>query len=67
MPFKLFANGQVLTASDVMDNMMNQQIMVFADATARDAALTDPSEGMFCFLKDQDRVFLYDGANWRLF
>ena len=57
--FKLFSNGQVLLASEVMDYMMVQQIMVFADAAARDAAILSPSEGMFAFLKDTDKLTVY--------
>jgi hypothetical protein len=44
--------------------MMEQQIMVFADAAARDAAITSPSEGMFAFLKDTDTLTFYDGTSW---
>ena len=57
--FKLFQDGQVLLASEVNTYMMEQQIMVFADAAARDAAITAPSEGMFAFLKDDDKLTVY--------
>jgi len=57
--FKLFQDGQVLLASEVNEYMMQQQIMVFADAAARDAAITSPSEGMFAFLKDTDTLTVY--------
>ena len=57
--FKLFADGNVLLASEVNEYMMQQQIMVFADSTARDAAITSPSEGMFAFLKDTDKLTVY--------
>jgi hypothetical protein len=57
--FKLFQDGQVLLASEVNTYMMQQQIMVFADAAARDAAITSPSEGMFAFLKDTDTLTVY--------
>ena len=57
--FKLFENGNVLLASEVNNLIMEQQIMVFANAAARDAAITSPSEGMFAFLKDTDKVTLY--------
>jgi hypothetical protein len=59
LPFKTFVSNEILTASDVNSQIMNQQIMVFADATARDAALTSPSEGMFAFLKDTDTLTVY--------
>jgi hypothetical protein len=57
--FKLFQDGQVLLASEVNTFMMDQQIMVFADSTARDAAITSPSQGMFAFLKDTDVLTVY--------
>lgn len=57
--FKLFADGNVLLASEVNEYMMQQQIMVFASATARDAAITSPSEGMFAFLKDVDKLTVF--------
>ena len=57
--FKTFVNGQVLLASEVNEFMMQQQIMVFADAAARDAAILSPSEGMFAFLKDTDTLTVY--------
>lgn len=57
--FKLFADGNVLTASEVNTFMMEQQIMVFASAAARDAAILSPSEGMFAFLKDTDKLTVY--------
>jgi len=57
--FKVFQNGSVLLASEVQDYMMDQMIMVFADAAARDAAITSPSEGMFAFLKDTDTLTVY--------
>jgi hypothetical protein len=57
--FKLFENGNVLLASEVNEFMMQQQIMVFANAAARDAAILSPSEGMFAFLKDTDTLTVY--------
>ena len=57
--FKSFQDGQVLLASEVNEYMMQQQIMVFADAAARDAAILSPSEGMFAFLKDVDKLTVY--------
>ncbi len=57
--FKVFQDGNVLLASEVNTFMMEQQIMVFASAAARDAAITSPSEGMFAFLKDTDKLTVY--------
>jgi hypothetical protein len=60
--FKLFADGDVLLASEVNEYMMQQQIMVFADAAARDAAILSPSEGMFAFLKDVDKLTVFKNS-----
>ena len=57
--FKSFQDGNVLLASEVNEYMMQQQIMVFASAAARDAAITSPSEGMFAFLKDTDKLTVF--------
>lgn len=65
--FKDFQAGDVLTAVEVDTYLMQQTIMVFADSTARDAAITSPSEGMFCFLKDTDAVEYYTGSAWTAF
>ena len=48
--FKVFSTGEVLTAADVNDYLMEQSIGIFADSTARDAQITSPIEGQFCFL-----------------
>ncbi len=57
--FKLFENGNVLLASEVMGFMMKQQVCVFATAAARDAAILSPEEGQFAFLKDDDKLTVY--------
>ena len=65
--FKTFVNGNVLLASEVNTFMMEQQIMVFAGTATREAALTAPTEGMFAFLKDEDKLTFHDGSQWRDF
>lgn len=65
--FKLFQNGQVLLASEVNTYMMEQQIMVFAGTATREAAITSPSEGMFAFMKDTDKLTYYNGSDWQDF
>jgi len=61
--FKTFATGDVLTAADTNGYLM-QGIWVFADATARDAAVTSPQEGNACYLKDTDNIMVYSGSAW---
>lgn len=65
--FKLFEDGNVLLASEVNTFMMQQQIMVFASAGARGSAIASPSEGMFAFLKDEDKLTYHDGTDWENF
>jgi hypothetical protein len=65
--FKVFQDGNVLTASEVMGFMMRQQLCVFASAAARDASIDSPEEGQFAFLKDDDVLTYFDGLDWQEF
>ena len=61
--FKTFNTGDVLSAADTNGYLM-QGIWVFANATARDAAVTSPQEGNACYLKDTDVIQVYTGSAW---
>lgn len=61
--FKTFATGDVLTAADTNGYLM-QGIWVFANATARDAAVTSPQQGNTCYLKDTNVIQSYSGSAW---
>jgi hypothetical protein len=61
--FKTFTTGEVLTAADVNGYLM-QGVLVFADAAARDAAITSPQEGQFAYLKDTDVTTYYTSSAW---
>jgi hypothetical protein len=61
--FKTFATGDVLTAADTNGYLM-QGVWTFANAAARDAAVTSPQEGNVCYLKDTDAVMTYSGSAW---
>ena len=61
--FKTFVTGDVLTAADTNGYLM-QGVWVFANATARDAAVTSPQEGNTCYLKDTDVIQCYSGSAW---
>jgi hypothetical protein len=65
--FKVFAVGEVLTAADVNDYLMEQSISIFADSTARDAQITSPIEGQFCYLADSNVLQFYNGSAWTNF
>jgi hypothetical protein len=66
--FKDFAAGDVLTAADVDGYLMRQTVMTFADASARDSALSGVlDEGMVAYLEDSDTITVYDGSAWRIY
>jgi hypothetical protein len=66
--YKLFATGDVLTAAQVNTYLMQQSVMVFASATARNTALSGVvSEGMVAYLLDTNDLTIYDGAAWNSF
>jgi hypothetical protein len=67
--YRTFNTGDVLTAAQVQFNLQNQTIMYFANAAARDAALTVGvvQEGMFAYLADTNTTVYYDGAAWQSF
>jgi len=64
MPRKTFVTGTVLTASDVNEYLMNQTVMVFASASARNTAITSPIEGMMAYLSDSNALTIYSGTAW---
>jgi hypothetical protein len=66
---KLFVSGDVLTAAQVNTYLMDQSIMRFANAAARDAAFGgagEPTlaEGMVCYLIDENTLLYYSGSSW---
>ena len=62
--FKVFAVGEVLTAADVNDYLMEQSIGIFSNSTTRDAQITSPIEGQFCYLADSNVLQFYNGSSW---
>ena len=64
MAYKTFANGFPLPASDLNNYLMNQSVIVFANSTARDAALPTPTEGMLTYLEDTNLLEVYNGSAW---
>lgn len=62
---RTFAPGEVLTASNVMNYLQDQAVMVFAGTAARGSAIgTAVSEGMVSYLQDSNQVQVYDGSSW---
>ena len=63
--YKDFTVGQVLTSAQVDGYLMQQTIMKFASASARNTALTGVlAEGMFSYLDDTNATEYYDGSAW---
>lgn len=65
--FKIWTTGELVNASDFNNYIQEQVVMVFADSSARDTAVTSPSEGMFCFLQDTNSLQFYNGSAWANF
>ncbi len=65
--FKVWSTGDLVNASDFNTYIMEQTVMVFASTSARDSAISSPSEGMFAFLKDTNTLSFYNGSAWASF
>ena len=61
---KVFAAGDVLTATDVQNYLKDQAVMVFASSAARGSAIASPTEGMVSYLSDTNNVEAYTGSAW---
>ena len=64
MAYKIFTNGDVLNASELNDNLMNQAVMVFSNPSARTAAIASPTEGMLSYLLDSRNYESHNGTDW---
>ena len=64
MAYKVFANGFPLQASELNENLMQQSIAVFTDASGRDAAITSPVNGQFAYLTGSSSLVKYNGSAW---
>ena len=62
---RTFAAGEVLTASNVMNYLMDQSVMNFAGTAARGSAIgTAVQQGMISYLNDINRLQFYNGTSW---
>lgn len=59
---KTFTAGDVLIAGDVNNFLMDQTVMVFANAAARTAAIPTPSKGMTTYRSDIDGIESFNGT-----
>jgi hypothetical protein len=64
MPRKEFEAFTRLDASDVNSFLMDQSVMTFGSATARDVAIDTPVEGQVTYLTDIDSLSVYNGTQW---
>lgn len=65
--FQTFGAGNVLTASEVNNYLMEQSVMVFATTAARDSAITAPEAGMTAYINSGDSsegLYVYTGTTW---
>jgi hypothetical protein len=64
--YKAFTAGEVLTASDVNNYLMEQSVMTFGGSAARSSAIGTANfeEGMTSYLTDTDKLEVYNGTNW---
>ena len=60
--FRTFVSGEVLTAANVQGYLMEQSVMAFTSASARDVAIASPSAGMFAYLTNEDALYYYNGS-----
>jgi hypothetical protein len=67
---KLFNSGEVLTAAQLNQFIMDQTVTRFPDEAARDLAFGGAnkpalSEGRICYLDDSNKIQFYDGIQWQ--
>lgn len=63
--YRLFVDGEILTAAQINTYLQQQSVMVFASASARTTALASVlAEGMVSYLADTNVVEIYTGAAW---
>jgi len=61
---RVFEPGEFLSAANVNGYLMDQAIMVFADAASRTASIPTPTAGMHTFRADGTVVEVYNGSAW---
>jgi len=56
--------GEVVTESLIQEYLQDQVVPVFNNTTARNNAITSPSAGMVCAIKDVAHLQMHNGAAW---
>jgi hypothetical protein len=62
---KVFTAGEVLTAANVQDFLLDQAVMVFSGTAARGSQIGTATEGMVTYQTDSNTVTVYDGSVWQ--
>jgi hypothetical protein len=66
MSRKVFAAGEILTAADSNEFLIDQNVMSFADSTARGSAIGTAVQGMVTYLNDIDSLSVYNANDWTI-
>lgn len=61
---KVFTAGEVLTAANTNNYLMDQAVMVFTSSAARSSAIGTPSAGMLTYRSDGTVYEYYNGSTW---
>ncbi len=57
--------GEVITADNIQQYLMDQSVQVYANSAARGSALVGfVAEGMVSYLKDTNAIEKFDGSSW---
>jgi hypothetical protein len=62
--YKTFLAGDVFTDVEAQTYFMDQVVTIFADTTARDAAITSPTEGQVSYSQADNAYYVYSGTAW---
>jgi hypothetical protein len=62
MPRKVFTSGEVLSASNVNEFLMDQMVQTFAGTAARGSAIGTATEGMLTYLADSNTFEYWNGT-----
>ena len=64
MPRKVFTAGEVLSATDVNEFLMNQMVQTFAGTAARGSAIGTAATGQLTYLADSNTFEYWNGSSY---
>jgi hypothetical protein len=63
--WKTWSTGDTVTAANFQGYLQDQVIAVFATTSARDTAISSPSDGQFCYVTaSTGTLYVYDNSAW---